>query len=139
MSNILASYFTNSGNDITSNTNTTDIAGRSFFDIISDCKNFSNILVDNKKLLKNNLILDEEIEECIPNSNLEIWPYPNSVKALNNSFKFAITESLIDPIRILINKHFGATEASKRVLPNAESVLPDANGLQILIVILIFF
>lgn len=82
----------------------------------------------------NFFILDEELEEYVPNSNLEIWPYPNSVKASDNFFKFAITEPLIDPIRILINKHFGASEASKRVLPNAESVLPDANGLQILIV-----
>ncbi|RNA21317.1 trafficking particle complex subunit 12-like [Brachionus plicatilis] len=116
MSNLLASYFTNSGNDITNNTSTTDIAGRSFFDIISDCKDFN-----------------EEQVECIENSNLEIWPYPDSVKASNSSFKFAISEPLVDPIRILINKYFGAAEAAKRVLPNADSVVPDANGLQILI------
>lgn len=86
------------------------------------------------KCLLENLLLDEEQVECIENSNLEIWPYPDSVKASNSSFKFAISEPLVDPIRILINKYFGAAEAAKRVLPNADSVVPDANGLQILIV-----
>ena len=37
--NLLASYFTNSA-DLCTN-NTTDLAGRSFFDIIAECKDFS--------------------------------------------------------------------------------------------------
>ncbi len=38
MSNPLASYFTNSADLNIS----TDLAGRSFFDLISECKDFSN-------------------------------------------------------------------------------------------------
>lgn len=41
MSNPLASYFTNS-NDL-DDTNGTDLGGRSFFDVISECKDFSKI------------------------------------------------------------------------------------------------
>ena len=44
MSNsLLASYFTNSA-DISSNSSDVDICGRSFFDIISECKDFSKII-----------------------------------------------------------------------------------------------
>lgn len=38
--NLLASYFTNSS-DLSNTTN--DVGGRSFFDIISECKDFSKL------------------------------------------------------------------------------------------------
>lgn len=44
MSNPLASYFTNS-NDLSNNTNCTDLGGRSFFDVISECKDFSKFFL----------------------------------------------------------------------------------------------
>ncbi|CAF0826992.1 unnamed protein product [Brachionus calyciflorus] len=118
MSNLLASYFTNNGNDIATNTSTTDIAGRSFFDLISDCKDFN----------------EKEVQDTSTETNYhEIWPYPVEKQTLNNPFQFAITDQLPDPVKFLVTKHFGTAEAAKRVLPNADSVLPDANGLQILI------
>jgi len=39
-----------------------------------------------------------------------------------------------DPIKQLVIKHLGSQEISKRQLPNADSVVCDVNGLQILIV-----
>jgi hypothetical protein len=44
-----------------------------------------------------------------------------------------LNERLDDPIKQLVLKYFSASEANKRHLPNADSVVPDANGLQILI------
>ncbi len=51
--NPLASYFTNSGDFLVSNSNssaavsaaTTDLAGRTFFDLIAECKDFSKCLL----------------------------------------------------------------------------------------------
>jgi hypothetical protein len=39
--NFLASYFTNSDADLAGPNGTADLAGRSFFDLISECKDFS--------------------------------------------------------------------------------------------------
>ena len=63
------------------------------------------------------------------------WPFPETAaSSTEREFQFAIQEHLADPVKLLVNKYLGAQETSKRVLPNAESVLADANGLQILIV-----
>ena len=39
--NLLAGYFTNSADLTNTNSSSVDIGGRSFFDIISECKDFS--------------------------------------------------------------------------------------------------
>jgi hypothetical protein len=52
----------------------------------------------------------------------------------NESFQFALNEVLNDPIKQLVLKYYGIQEANKRILPNADTVIADANGLQILIV-----
>lgn len=122
--NLLASYFTNSS-DLSGSTDAA--GGRSFFDIISECKDFND--------RDSNVLRDED-------SVYDIWPM--SEKLLNASkspvdlinsteFSFAIQEALTDPIKQLVLKHFGSQEAAKRQLPNADSVVCDVNGLQILI------
>ena len=68
----------------------------------------------------------------------DIWP--RSLRAQTppspppNEFIFALNERLDDPIKQLVLKYFNTPEANKRQLPNADSVVADANGLQILIV-----
>lgn len=52
----------------------------------------------------------------------------------NESFQFALIEVLNDPIKQLVLKYYGIQESNKRILPNADTVIADANGLQILIV-----
>ena len=47
---------------------------------------------------------------------------------------FSINDQLNDPIRQLVLKYFNTPESNRRQLPNADTVVPDANGLQILIV-----
>jgi hypothetical protein len=42
---------------------------------------------------------------------------------------------LVDPIKQLTFKYFGTQDMTNRLLPNADSVIADVNGLQILIVI----
>lgn len=78
---------------------------------------------------------DRESSESIDDSFYDIWPLPsNKVLAADKQFHFAIEEPLLDPIKQLVIKYFGNQEANKRALPNADSVIADANGLQILIV-----
>jgi len=68
----------------------------------------------------------------------DIWPEPVDIIPdkiqTAKPFCFALRESLSDPIKLLVTKHFGISEASKRIMPNSESVTADINGLQILIV-----
>ena len=80
-------------------------------------------------------------DECqsIDDSFYDIWPRDvtttQSTSTLPpNEFIFAINERLDDPVKSLVLKYFNTPEASKRQLPNADSVVADANGLQILIV-----
>lgn len=59
----------------------------------------------------------------------------NSFNIANEKqFVFAIQDNLNDPIKQLVLKYFSNVESNKRLLPNADSVIADANGLQILIV-----
>ena len=71
-------------------------------------------------------------------SYYDIWPNNNSnsekINAPSGEFIFALNEQLSDPIRQLVLKYYNTPEANKRQLPNADTVCPDANGLQILIV-----
>lgn len=68
----------------------------------------------------------------------DIWPEPVDLNydkiQTAKPFSFALKEPLTDPIKHLVTKHFGNIEASKRMMPNSESVTADINGLQILIV-----
>ena len=159
MSNPLASYFTNSS-DLNSSS---DIGGRSFFDVISECKDFSNTNLLIKILFYNQCNIDnlDDRDSSVlleEDSIYDLWPLPEKLKNLDtnlnditNEFYFAIQEPLVslfkekffifdlfffqnDPIKQLVLKHFGTQEASKRQLPNADSVVCDVNGLQILIV-----
>ena len=54
---------------------------------------------------------------------------------VNKQFSFSMSDYLNDPIKQLVAKYLTSQELAKRVLPNADSVTPDVNGLQILIVI----
>jgi hypothetical protein len=49
-------------------------------------------------------------------------------------FVFAFEEPLNDPIKQLTLKYYGTSDVNNRLLPNADSVIADVNGLQILIV-----
>lgn len=124
--NILAGYFTNVSDDLTSSTTgSVDIGGRTFFDVISECKDF------NERETSNDLEKD---------SKYDSWPLPQNLKNLLNTpvqfdkeFVFAFQDPLIDPIKQIVTKYYGEQEAAKRQLPNYESVIADVNGLQILI------
>jgi hypothetical protein len=136
--NFLASYFTNENDYLTTSTTTTttttDLAGRSFFDLISECKNFNE--KDGENLMSSNEAND---------FYYDIWPLSNhqlsnnsiSLDFTNRQFYFAINEPLNDPLKQLVLKYLGVNESQKRILPNADSVIADANGLQILIVFFI--
>lgn len=121
MSNPLASYFTNS-NDL-DDTNGTDLGGRSFFDVISECKDF------NKETDTTNITNEDH--------TYDIWPTPENLISQNHvtdtKFNFAFNEPLGDPLKNIVNKFYGEKESEKRILPNAESVIADVNGIQILI------
>ncbi|CAM6031611.1 unnamed protein product [Sphagnum compactum] len=118
--NPLASYFKQSNDPFDQMTGANDVSGRSFFDIIAECQDFNE-----KGQVKSEL--DEFYDK---------WPFPSSGASASapDQFQLAIQEHLADPVKLLVNKYLGPQETSKRVLPNAESVQADANGLQILIV-----
>ena len=54
--------------------------------------------------------------------------------SIEKDFIFAVEEPLNDPVRQLTIKYFGTKDMNNRLLPNADSVIADVNGLQILIV-----
>jgi hypothetical protein len=86
---------------------------------------------------------EKETSNFTDDSFFDIWPMPSQLINLDrNSFNianekqfvFAIQDNLNDPIKQLVLKYFSNVESNKRLLPNADSVIADANGLQILIV-----
>lgn len=120
--NILAGYFTDSSTDQGSS----DICGRTFFDVISECKDFNE---------------DQRTYDQTYDDIYDTWPLPECFKDLGHTtpvqfdqdFVFAFQAPLIDPIKQMVTKYYGEQEAAKRLLPNAETVIADINGLQILI------
>lgn len=76
--------------------------------------------------------------ENVNDQYYDMWPLPSGYDAQKppelRPFQLALNEILNDPIKLIVNKYLGSQEASKRILPNADSVIADANGLQILIV-----
>jgi hypothetical protein len=116
---------TSSKSTTTTTTHHNDVIGSSFFDLISECKTPE---IDNIENVTN------EYDEYYDKWPLEInaKPLENSI---NTSYIFAVTEPLIDPIKQIVAKYYGTQELAKRVIPTADSVSADVNGLQILIVI----
>ena len=69
----------------------------------------------------------------------DMWPMRDvQIESdVNKQFSFSMSDYLNDPVKQMVAKYLTSQEVAKRVLPNADSVSPDLNGLQILIVIII--